>query len=240
MDFFANVYKKRNILIYSIDTNEIFRANNWVMQIRFSPFINQIRTKSFFKKLNPFINKTALFFLNSSDGKKQLDDFDNNWNLINGHFNADKFDTQIQNPFRTIIFREPLERTISHFRYWEKSKGILNHRINIPYDQGISFRDFALNQQLVNFQSKSLGGMSIGDFDVVGITENMNSFVSDFLKKRGILEYPIEIRKLNESSVKNKREGLGIDPTFIHKFTIFNAQDYECWEKAKEMITEST
>lgn len=160
-----------------------------------------------------------------------------NCSIIHGHFVADHFDDVISNPFRTVVLRDPLDRMISHFKYWKEAKGVTNHRIDIPFDINMTFIDFQSSQCLQNFQSSALGSLSINDFDLVGVTQKLPNFVNNFVKRCPIQGRVTteDLRKLNSSPGKTDYHQFGIDVNFIKKFKCANELDYMNYNRALEM-----
>ncbi len=237
-DFLVRFYGRENVLIYSANTEKVFPSGNIVMFLRFNPIVDKLKSSKIGSASLPIAHKMALYLLKFQGGQKDSNGetiLPKSWQVIHGHFKADKFDLKVANPFRTIILREPLERTMSHYKYWKKAKGVLNHRINIPYQENMHFRDYALLTEQQNFQSNSFGSVDLKDFDVVGVTEKFGDFLLDLIKKRGRQDFVLtKIPRLNESKWSSSFKEFDIDDNFVKKFKSINELDYENWQKASE------
>lgn len=230
------IYGRDNILIYSPNSDSVFSANNLVMLLRFSKGFDKFRSTSLFAKIMPVVHLVAIRSLSFEDHYKDVDLlFSKKWKMIHGHFSADRFDDVVDNPFKTVVLRNPLERTYSHFKYWKKARGILNQRVKIPFDPKMNFMDFALREEMQNFQTKALGKNNLSDFDVVGVTESALDFLSRIAKMRN-LDIPRSnpLHHLNKSG-GNSLESLSLNRDFLKKFTLLNELDYAVYNCAKEL-----
>lgn len=237
--YLFDFYGRKNVMVYSAQTESLFPADNIVMLLRFSPKMDKFRTSKIGKALSPLIHHSAMGVLRTQGG---LADSGTKLVLpehvaaIHGHFQADKFDGLICDPFKTVIFRDPLQRVASHYRYWRMSKGVLNERVYIPYDPKMSFQDFALSLPMQNYQTKALGANPIECFDVVGVAEGLESFISEFARKREGYGHPVstKLMRLNASTEYSAKTH-GADACFEKTFKSLNELDYMNWAKAKEI-----
>lgn len=98
------------------------------------------------------------------------------YRVLHGHFSINQFKNMFVSHFSTIVIREPLQRTISHFQHWKDAKGTMNQREQIPYDPRMTFRDFAFLDSVINWQTRALENKSLSSFNLVGVTERMENF----------------------------------------------------------------
>lgn len=119
-------------------------------------------------------------------------------------------------------------------QFWKTARGILNERVKIPYYDNMTFEEFALHESMQNYQFKSLGSTPIEGFDIVGVAESLESFVSKFIQIRG------QSRKVKGGSLMHLnatpeyRSNRKVDEqSFIKKFKSLNELDYDVWNKAK-------
>lgn len=154
--------------------------------------------------------------------------------VVHGHFTPNLFKGVFDNPFISIILKDPVERAISLFEEWKQKEGRVEWRAVIPYKKGLSFREFALKEEFTNFQSKSLGSKRLGDYDLVGVAECQEGFFAQLRNKdwTGFINsppggYPLE---------KPRYMKLGIDQEFLEKFQAANQMDYAIYQQAKEFM----
>lgn len=166
-------------------------------------------------------------------------DFD----VVQGHFLATRFDSQLPGALRSAVLREPLQRMISHYLYLKQREGHVDFRIMTPYDPSMSFAEFVSIPELFNYQTQALGGLSIKhDFDIVGITENMDTFIRllarVFPPRYG---FPDRAPKSNQGTrsgqaIDSLMKELGIDESLIRRFRADNESDYANYAHAQEIV----
>lgn len=154
--------------------------------------------------------------------------------VVHGHFTPNLFQNIFDNPFTSIILKDPLERMISLYEEWKGQAGNVDWRATIPYKKGTSFRNFALNEEFINFQSKSLGNKRLGDYDLVGVTECQAGFIAQLRNKdwTGYINPSPEGYALGKPRYKN----LKIDQAFVDEFQEANQMDYAIYGQAKEFM----
>ena len=154
-------------------------------------------------------------------------------------FEADHFDALIDKPFRTVVFRDPLDRMISHYKYWKESRGVTNHRVNIPFEPETTFTKFASSKCMQNFQTAAMGSLRIEDFDVVGVTQSLQLFINRFLESNLLDRKFMDntLLNLNISPSRINHEQLEIDQSFLRKFKNENELDYVNYNLALKMNT---
>jgi hypothetical protein len=153
---------------------------------------------------------------------------------VHGTFNPSMFKGILENPFVSIILKDPLERMISLFDEWSSNEGDVDWRVTIPYKKNIEFTDFAIKDTFANYQSKCLGSRRLGDFDLVGVAECQDGFIAQLKNKdwTGYVDQRSRKKKLN----KSKYQQLGIDDGFLEEFKEVNQLDYAIYQQAKEFI----
>jgi hypothetical protein len=152
---------------------------------------------------------------------------------IHGHFQPDLFKGVLENPFMSVLLREPLERTVAQYLAWKRTKGKVHWRIDIPYQHNMTFNEFAFQNELQNFQFKSLGDKRLGDFDLIGVAECLDGFIMQLHgeePKRNAIQ-PIQGR-IQESRYKK----LGITEAIKEEYKEYNRKDYDLYNLAKEFI----
>lgn len=236
-EFYARYYGPKRVYIYSSGTDSLICADRFLMRARVNLIADRLRTISKQFGLTALAHSFVINHLSNRSLGGMQKKIPTNCSVIHGHFVADSFDDVISNPFRTVILRDPLDRMLSHFKYWKEAKGVTNHRIDIPFDGKMTFNDFQSAQCLQNFQSSALGNLSIRDFDLVGVTQNLPNFISEFTRKCPIEGRAVggELKKLNASPKRTDYAQFGIDAHFMKAFKHNNELDYFNYNCALEM-----
>lgn len=150
---------------------------------------------------------------------------------IIGHFNYDAFDNMLHlRPVKQYtVLREPLERTISHYRYLQAHR----HRDRRffgwmkPEGLSLSFEEFALSASVKNFQTK-YAGTDFGRYELIGTTEKMN----DFMIQIGLIDSTAKMPRYNQTDQKLPVPKISNDAGFISEFKDFHSIDYAMYDKA--------
>jgi len=142
--------------------------------------------------------------------------------VIHGHFSPS--DVDVSDARLVTVFREPLERVVSHYGYWRDS---LNRGQPVPswFDSNMSFGDFALSSHMSNFQSSSVGRGGFDQFDHVGVTGKLGDYCRYFDPEKTVV-----LLWLNKSLSK---KGQDLDSGFVEEFRAKNETDYKYYEQAK-------
>lgn len=231
LKFFENTLGKDSIGFYDPSTDSIIRVSDLLISPS-NELINKLQLKS---HALWFSGKKIYFSLLS--GKRSSATIMNDILIVHGHFKADRFKNIVSNPYYTVVIRNPLTRMISHYNHWKSAKGRNQSRINVGFDPSMTFEDYALLPIFQNYQSQALGGRSLTNFDIVGITEDITSFSRSYFNlfiKEGYIA-PYEqfpgIQKLNQSHTYNVQTG----KTFLKRFRKFHDIDYGLYEQARSI-----
>lgn len=229
----GNIYGTDHILVYKLPQKRFIRLSD----IPLKP------TQSLLKMGKGLLGNASFF--NSSSISENIDLSDDSlWfkrkelpadtAAVFGSFTPSLFKGVYENPFFSIILKDPLERVISLYDEWNNTKGVVRWRVNVPFDKNMPFVDFAVEEIFTNFQSRCLGNKRLGDYDLVGVAACQEGFIAQ-LKNKDWKEYvnqePYEIQ-LDHPKYKN----LGITADFLNRFQELNHMDYSIHEQAKEFM----
>ena len=145
------------------------------------------------------------------------------FSVIHGHFYPDDF--LVPDASYVTVFRDPFERTRSHFDDRRKWRGV----VAAPEAER-SYEEFALSQKMVNFQTKRINGRKLEFFNHVGITEELDKYVRYF-DKSGKATLP----NLNQT---RERSETTTDASFLEKFNAANKEDIELYHSARKRVRE--
>lgn len=176
---------------------------------------------------------------------KSSKDVPDDASVIMGHFVADQFDEAIgERPMiRAVTIREPVSRLVSHYDDWKRLKGHHDWRVQVPYDPAMTFEDFAALPEMQNYQTKALGRLGLEDFDVVGVTENVDQSVGQFLgllaEAGTVSSVPntddLHLGHYNRSAQSRKTNVEALGGSVLQTIQAYNAADIELYAQARAM-----
>ncbi len=229
----GNIYGPDRVLVYKLPQKRFIRLSD----------IPHKPTQSLLKMGKDLLVNAPFFNYSSSDENNDPTD-KNLWfkrkelpadtTAVYGYFTPSLFKGIIENPFFSIILKDPLERMISLYKEWNNTKGIAGWRVNIPFDKDLLFVDFAVEERFCNFQSKCLGSKRLGDYDLVGVAECQAGFIAQLknINWKGYVNHKPSLIQLDLPKYKN----LGITSDFLKHFQKLNHMDYSIHQQAKEFM----
>lgn len=232
--WFIKVYGADRVLLYSPATDTFLRGSDVPISNPATDYVKRLFS------LTPLMAIASEVYkkYKSHSGRNHitLENLPLDFDVVHGHFDPARFIEHLNDPFTSIVLRDPLGRAVSQFIHWRRRHGRTNHKINIPFDPEISFRDFATLPEMTNFQAKAMGGMSVTDFDLVGITENMGQFTNEYFRRRGLPGDPPAFPDFNRTLMVPALSDLGVDNEFRAVFHEINSQDYEIYAQASKAL----
>jgi hypothetical protein len=178
--FWYDAFGCDNVLVWNPSREKLLRASDASMvNIRTSYLGNFLREFGGKCGITPIAHRLVIRVMGKNEKGFEPEDLKHqSFSVIHGHFPANHFDKHLTVPtFSTIVLRDPLSRAVSHYEYMRRTDNKLNHWPQIPNEHIGSFADFIRIPQVINYQFQYLGGKSLSDFDLVGITENMKQFI---------------------------------------------------------------
>lgn len=153
--------------------------------------------------------------------------------IVYGHFFPIKYIYGLPNKDVKLvtILRDPIDRLISHFRYW-KSGDFSSHYLwrQMMYEHW-SFMDFAMNSELRNFYTQYLVQVPLAYFSYIGLYENLISSVPACLQALGE-EFDGDIKlpviNVTQSEVRTK-----LTDNELSELRDYHAEDYCLYHYAK-------
>ena len=230
---FEQMFSPREIMAYNPMTNTFIRASD--LKSNRYPILFEIKQKLKQTFLRPLINHFVLQ-LDRQSGEKDIDwskltDLD--WRVLTGHFEltADKLQ-QLPTSYRTVVVREPVERLFSQYRKKKKEYGTPRFREMIPFDPNLSFFEFAKLPSLQNYQARTLGGLDLTEFDLVGTTAQLDRYSARLLADFGFNPQLYQIGHKNGGSGPKKPPITAEQRAVLKKV---HAHDYELYHQAMHL-----
>ncbi len=226
MKFFIDLYGPEMVYQYMPETGFI-RADKNPTVARLNPKSERIKSlllaNPLSRKMYPFLRR----LIHNAEHPISVCEVPDNFAIIHGHFSP--AEAPVKDAKLITVFREPLVRTLSHYNYWVEAeqKGAQTAEWFSPH---MSFAEFALNEHMVNFQSKRIGPAGIGQFEHIGITEDLSAYCKIF-DPEGCVPLPW----LNKTHTM-RQEGNNFDPNFISEYNDHHSDDIELYQSALDTI----
>lgn len=132
-----------------------------------------------------------------------------------------------------IFLRNPLERAISHYYYWQQISDTRNKLWNDFQENKPTVEDFLLNPIYANFHTRYLKEYPIEAFDFVGISEEYDKSI--LLLRRMFPElHNLEVLHYNSTAVKDDSKIKQLSQSVINQFCEMNREDYRLYERGRE------
>jgi hypothetical protein len=153
------------------------------------------------------------------------------YDAIHGHFVPETF-SFLPGPKQFCVFlREPVDRTISHYLYWEKMgplqiprHSVLDHVVR----NHLTLNDFAALPEIVNYYSTYLGRMSLEKFDFVGLQEEYNTSLCLFEKIFGV-----KLEEYRDNVVNREQYEHILSSVDLAKLRLAQAKNREVYDQAR-------
>ena len=227
----GNIYGPEHVLVYQLPIKKFTRLS----ELPIKPTQSLLKMGKDLLENTPFFNQANNKDQDNSNGQTYArKNLPAGTAAVHGLFTPNLFKGVFENPFTSIILKDPLQRMILLYETWINNKGSVDWRVNIPFNQKITFAKFALHDGFRNFQSKCLGSRRLGDFDLVGVAECQAGFIAQ-LKNKDWTGY-VNPRDSEIQFNKPRYKNLGITPDFMDEFQLLNEMDYSIYQQAKEFI----
>ena len=195
------------------------------------------------KRLNPKAERIKIFLYRNPIGQKLYPvlrkalhrmertvadpDPPKDFSVIHGHFMPHQ--VEVSNPKLVTVLRNPLARTISHYRFLLSSakKGDKTPE----WLDSASFADFIRREEFINFQAKYLGLKGPSGLWQIGITEELEAYCRIFDPKGSI-----SLPKLNIGVARFPN----IEQVLVEEFKEENKTDYKLYKEAQNRSLAST
>jgi len=156
--------------------------------------------------------------------------------FVFGHFLTAKYarftgDGFARRPNHTYItfLRDPLQRAISHYRYWCRSDGRGNRAWERMQREKWSLEQFLCSRYFANIQSQFLWGFGLEQFHFVGVADQ-------YAKSLLLLgeQFPVfrDLPALHSNQSPARDETVEVPSAVQAKFKTLNQRDYEIYHQA--------
>ncbi len=112
--------------------------------------------------------------------RAERDEIERRYDIVHGHFIADKYRGLFRSEQYVAFFRHPLQQAISHYRYLQRVPLRNDPTISDVQGPDVTFTDFLERDTVTNSQTELLGAVPLEYFAMVGIAEEFDRGVALF------------------------------------------------------------
>jgi hypothetical protein len=159
--------------------------------------------------------------------------------VVHGHFVATKYWRRYPEARYLAWFRQPVERLVSHYHYWQREPDPENANCRRLHDEKLSLEEFAAIPEMRDVHARFLGEVQVDALAFVGITEaydaSLELFRRTFCPERAIAA--------SQHNTNPDRPGATYDlePGVRDALEALNRADLELYERAvarhRELLT---
>ena len=135
--YYMDMFGPENVLIYNPVDDNVARSSE-VANIRTKTIFERVKQLSLVQPFLPHISFLLIKYRKKNIKSIPVSDLPDDFVVIHGHFLADKFNEQLPDALITVVIRHPLDRMLSHFAHWKRTKGVPLFRKNIPYSKVVT------------------------------------------------------------------------------------------------------
>lgn len=114
---------------------------------------------------------------------------------VHGHFHVGKYRYLDDAGLRVTVLRHPVERTVSHYRHWQRSPRNGHSLQNYVLDHGLDLMAFARLPFIRHFYARVFfGGVDMTSFHLIGGVETLERDLADLSERLG---WQVDLPRLN-------------------------------------------
>jgi hypothetical protein len=162
--------------------------------------------------------------------RARRDELAASYDIIHGHFIADKYRGLFEPEQFIAFFRDPFQQAQAHYYFLERNPQREHPEERIFHENKMTFADYMAWDAFRDHQTQFLGSLSIDDLAFAGLSEEYEKslalFKATFDKDLGAPQF----LNVNES----RGQGYPVDAQTRALVLKYRAADVELYEKAKE------
>lgn len=161
------------------------------------------------------------------------DEIERRYDLIHGHFVADKYRGLFLPEQYVAFFRHPMQQAISHYKYLQRIPLRKDPTVRAAQDRQMTFLDFLRHDTVTNPQSELVGAVPLEHFAMVGLSEEYDRGVALFNATFGCTIEVGERVNVDPETAGGKHE---LSPEERRAVRTHRQADLELYHRAKRMF----
>lgn len=165
--------------------------------------------------------------------RARRDELAEKYDVIHGHFIADKYAGLFPVEDYSAFFRDPYQQAIAHYHFLARNPQREHPEAKIFHESKMSLMEYLEWEAFRNHQTQFLGSLSIDDLAFVGLSDNYPQSLELF---RNIFGHDLGPEIFE--NVNNERSGAGYEVTDEVRAAVqkYRGADIELYERAKEIF----
>lgn len=159
------------------------------------------------------------------------------FDVIHGHFVADKYEGLFPDPKYLAFFRDPYQQAVAHYYFLLRNPQRDHPEERIFHENKMTLQDYLSWDAFRNHTSQYLGKIPIEDFAMVGMS-------AEFPRSLGLFRsiFDLDLGEQRFANVNEERQGTEyeIDAETRKAVDKNRAADIELYRKAKEIFAKQT
>jgi hypothetical protein len=165
-----------------------------------------------------------------AEARARRDELRRDYDVIHGHYTADKYAGLFPAARFVAFFREPHQQAMSHYAFFLRHPEIDNPAVKMFHELNITRTEFVARTG--NHQAAYLGTMHLAEFAVVGLLEQYERSVALFQAALG-RKLPSDTAPSN-ANPNRPGEHYEVDPALSRAIVQYRAGDIDLYRRACE------
>jgi hypothetical protein len=161
------------------------------------------------------------------------DELHEKYDVIHGHFVADKYRGLFPREDYVAFFRDPYQQALAHYYFLQRNPQRDHPEEKIFHEAKMTLHDYLRWEAFYNHQSQYLGSLSIDDFAFVGLSSQFGESVTRFAEM-----FDCDLGGEVFANVNENRRGAEyeIDEDVRRAVEKYRSADIELYRRAKEIF----
>lgn len=156
-----------------------------------------------------------------------------NYDVIHGHFIADKYLGLFPVEDFVAFFRDPYQQTIAHYNFLLRNPQRQHPEARIFHEAKMSIHDYLEWDAFHNQQSQFLGSLTIDDLSFVGLSDQYPKSLALF---RDIVGHDPGEQRFENVNTERGESDYHVDPDVRRLIERYRAADLELYARAQEIF----
>lgn len=162
--------------------------------------------------------------------------FLDHYDVVHGHFYADKYKGFAKDLQYATILRDPVDRVLSNYYYIKRNEQRGHPNTRMVHEKDMSLEDYIRHPEARNVQSRFLRGVGLSNFTFVGICEDYANSIRLFNAIFGASLQDDGVKNVNPEKTGPRYD---VDPHVADLIRECNPEDCQLYEEGVAMYRAS-